>query len=234
MAKIPLILDYIKENLPNLEQSLEDTRCFSFIEDNEEKHLVVIEEKILDVKTEEGIQERNLLFSQDFKLLVSEEELSLEADYYAFEFGEQFYYISKENTDSPQLNILRYLGNNISDLQQSTDFCHLAVHGVNELLQGCQKYEHWCKKANYLGINSLGICEKHTLGSAIKFQKCCQKYNIKPILGETITVKIGETLCEIKVYAKNKEGWKNIVNLSNVLRVFKAQDNLNSLEEDEF
>ena len=37
-------------------------------------------------------------------------------------------------------------------------------------------------------MKALGICEKHTLNSCIKFQDTCKNNGIKPIIGEEIKV----------------------------------------------
>ena len=42
----------------------------------------------------------------------------------------------------------------------------------------------------------LGISEKNTLSSILKFQEACQKENIKPIFGEDLPIKIGEDIYE--------------------------------------
>ena len=64
-------------------------------------------------------------FLKNFRLLVSEDELNTKADYFAFCFGELFYYVKREDIENAKLHILRYLGEyEISN----EDFCHLGIH----------------------------------------------------------------------------------------------------------
>lgn len=227
MSQIETVRDYIIERLPNLIQSKDsDIRLFYYkYKDEEAKSLLIVEEKIRE--------DRLLLFENGFKLSLSDEELEFKADLYAFNFGGEFYYIKKEELKEPKLYILRYLGENVSDLQKNTEFVHLGIHSSQELLNGCQKYSFWCDKANYLGMKALGICEKNTLSGAIKFQDACKKAKIKSILGEEVTVKINENFYIFKLYVKNDIGWKNLINISNIIRVFSFDENIPCISEED-
>lgn len=215
MNQIEICSEYIKNKLPNLTQDKNNFKLFYFDENGSSKILCIVEEKY------DESEDRGFLFSEDFKLLLSEDELESKADYYAFCFGEQFFYIESKKIDSPKLNILRYLGEyTISN----EDFCHLGIHSCYSLLEGCQKIELYVKKAKYLGMKALGICEKNTLASVIKFQETCEKEKIKPILGEDLPVKINDQIYTFKFYIKNKEGYQNLIRLSNIVNVFGKEN----------
>lgn len=216
MNQVEIVSNYIKEKLPNLIQNENNKRLFSFKENGKDKILCIIDEK------KDKDSDVDLLFSNGFKLLVSDEELKTNADYFAFCFGDQFFYVESSKINNPKLNILRYLGEyTISN----EDFAHLGIHSCYSLLEGCQKIEFYIQKAKYLGMKYLGICEKRTLASVIKFQETCQKEKIKPILGEELPVKIGDYIYNFKFYAKNLNGFKNLTKLSNVVNVFGKQEN---------
>ena len=153
-------------------------------------------------------------------MILSETEQKYNSDYFAFCFGGQFYYIKNKDLDSPKIHILRYLGQYEVD---NSDFVHLGIHSTYSLLQGCQKIDTYVEKAKYLNMKALGICEKHTLNSCIKFQDTCKNNGIKPIIGEEIKVKIDD-IYNFKLYVKNKEGWQNLINISNIINVFQKQE----------
>lgn len=215
MNQLEICSEYIKEKLPNFSQDKNNKHLFYFDEGDSSKTLCIVEEKI------DEINNRELLFSSDFKLLLSDEELETKADYFAFCFGGQFFYIDSKKVDSPKLNILRYLGNYpiIND-----EFCHLGIHSCYSLLEGCQKIELYVKKAKYLGMKALGICEKRTLASLIKFQEACEKEKIKSILGEDLPIKIDEKIYTFKFYIKNAIGYQNLIRLSNIVNVFGREN----------
>lgn len=222
MKQIEIVNDYIKKTLPNFEK--EKDNLYSFKEGEETKYICIVEEKF------DKELDRYLLFDKDFKLILSKEEEKLNADYYAFNFGGNFFYTENSNSKSTKLNILRYLGKyEISN----EDFVHLGLHSTFSLLNGCQKIEYYVKKANYLNMKALGICEKNSLRSVIKFQDACKKGNIKSILGEDIKVKIEDKFYWIKLFVKNKSGWKNLLSISNIINVFNKREGKNYIEEED-
>lgn len=206
MDQISVCNKYIKERFSHFTEEL--PWVFKFIENNEEKELIIVEEK-------EG-----KLFDENFHLILSETEQKCNPDYFAFCFGGQFYYIKSKDLDNPKIHILRYLGQYEVD---NSDFVHLGIHSTYSLLQGCQKIETYIEKAKYLNMKALGICEKHTLNSCIKFQDTCKNNGIKPIIGEEIKVFIDD-IYTFKLYVKNKEGWQNLINISNIINVFQKQE----------
>lgn len=217
MNQIEICNQYIKENLSHFEEI--KPNLFSFEDNDKTKLLLIVEEK------------EEKLFSSNFELLLSEEEERENADYYAFCFGHQFYYIKEENKNNPKLHILRYLGKYEVD---NSDFVHLGIHSTYSLLKGCQKIDTYIEKAKYLNMKALGICEKHTLNSCLKFQDACLNSDIKPIIGEEIKAKIEDKIYTFKLFVKNKEGWKNLIYLSNIINVFAKQEDKDYLYFEDF
>ena len=156
-----------------------------------------------------------LLFDDDFNLIVSG---SGEYDKYVYRFGGQWYWDSKQDIKSPKLNELRYIGKSASTIKNDS---FLGVRGGYEILNGSRLYSDWCKKAKFLGITSLGICEKNTLAGVMKFQLECQKNNIKPIIGATYTVyrKKQDLYFDVKFYVKNEIGWHNLLMINKEVNV---------------
>lgn len=214
MEQIEICSSYIEDKLPNFQKDKKYDYLYHFNQGGKDKLVCIVEEKI-DEETN-----RNILFNKNFELILSEKEEVTKADYFVFCFGGQFFYIESSKIKSPKLNILRYLG----DYPISNeDFAHLGIHSCYSLLNGCQKIDFYIKKAKYLGMKYLGISEKNTLSSILKFQEACQKENIKPIFGEDLPIKIGEDIYIFKFYIKNREGYTNLVTLSNLLNVFAKE-----------
>lgn len=123
-------------------------------------------------------------------------------------------------------NFLKYFGKK----EQVMDWPYLGVRGSYEILNGVFHYEEWVKKASFLGVKVLGICEKNTLGGVLKFQLACKKKDIKPIIGATYSIKDDRSSWDFKLYVKNKEGWKNLLLINSTVRVLNDQPFL-SLED---
>ena len=84
-------------------------------------------------------------------------------DNYIFSFGSIWYSLKKGNEFQVKLNPIKWLGKaKLEDKEFYID-TYLGIHGPLELLNSVGLYNKWCEKAKFLGITSLGICEKGTL-----------------------------------------------------------------------
>lgn len=177
-----------------------------------DKDLFIINEKrFLFIEPYNG-----LLFNEDFQLILSPAQESIQTDYYSFCFGGRFYYT--ESFLEPTLTPLKYFGEFSPKLGFNYSF--LGVHGGYELLNGSRLYDDWAKKAKFLGVNSLGICERNTLAGALLFQKACEKFSIKPIIGEEISVRDEkDNQFNIKLYPRDDEGWRRLLLINKEINV---------------
>jgi DNA polymerase-3 subunit alpha len=131
-----------------------------------------------------------------------------------FNFGGNLYYCEFDNF---QLNELRYIGENDYLMD---DYAFLGVHGGMEILSGSREYSDWVKKANFLGIKNLAICEKDTLAGVMKFQIECNNKGIKPIIGMQVTVlDEDEEIHLLNLYTVNDDGWKNLLSINKIINV---------------
>lgn len=133
-------------------------------------------------------------------------------DGWFYEFGGRFYIqLNDETTEDPTLTEALYIGEYISKIPNRA---FLGIHSGYDLCSGVGMYEDWIKKAKFLGIKTLAICERHTLAGMISFQKSCQKAGIKPIIGCTFTIFEGNhQQFDVKMYAKNTVGFQNILRM---------------------
>jgi DNA polymerase III subunit alpha len=83
------------------------------------------------------------------------------------------------------------------------------------ILQAFSKPEDLVTKGKKLGLSVLGIAD-YNLSGCVKFYKACKEADIKPLLGLTIERGI--------LIAKNKNGWKNLLDLSSGGKVTSTED----------
>lgn len=100
-----------------------------------------------------------------------------------------------------------------------TNNSFLGIHSGNELLNGVGLYGDWINKASFLNIKYLGICEKNSVSGSMDFQKKCLKKGIKPIVGMSITIQGDIDEYSVKCYAKDFQGWQNLLKFSYILNV---------------
>lgn len=194
--------------MKSLIQYLEDKKIEFSLTDSDNE--VIIDDNLFYlVKPQNG-----LLFDENFHLIVD----SLDYDTYVYNFGGSWFYDKKDDIENPKLNELIYIGKYKRDLETNT---FLGVRGAYEILNGSRQYDDWCKKAKFLGVTSLGICEKNTLAGVMKFQLECQKNDIKPIIGATYTVyRASQDLhYDVKFYIENEQGWHNLLMINKEINV---------------
>lgn len=160
------------------------------------------------------------LFNEDFHLQLTEEEYELadSIDYVVYEWGSRWYYSNK--LEKPTLTELKYVGKS-NLLMGEIDFPYLGIHGGFDLCNGSRLYTDWCKKAKFLNISTLGICEENTLAGVISFQSACEKSGIKSIIGESVRfVDEQGNYFYLKFYCKDREtGWRNLLVINSKLKL---------------
>lgn len=173
------------------------------------------------------LKEKNdIIFDNNFHFILNKEEENIINNSLIigviYNLGGKFYYDKIENLNSPKLNILKYIGNceQVLDL----DFIPLSIHGKYEILNGSRDYEDWCKKTIFYGYKSLGICEKNTLAGTLQFQIECEKFGLKSILGETISIKRKDFIFEGKVFCINEKGWENLLLINKEINVINVKE----------
>lgn len=97
---------------------------------------------------------------------------------------------------------------------KNADFCHFHIHNEFSQLDGFGTADAYAKKAKLLGFKYLGLTNHANIDGLIKFQKACEKHEIKPILGceYYIVNKLEKKRRRghVVVLAKNQEGFENI------------------------
>ncbi len=156
------------------------------------------------------IDEDELLFDEEFNFLPKVEG---GIENVIFIFGGRYY--SHKIGEEIELKEFKYIGESNQKLPTKS---FLGIHSGFELMNGIGLYKDWIKKAKFLGIKTLGICEYKTLRGALIFQNECKKNDIKPIFGMSIPVK-GIEEFTIKLYVQNFQGWLNLLKFNSILNV---------------
>ena len=136
-----------------------------------------------------------------------------ECDYYVFSFGGVYYMLPQGKENDVKLQRLKYIGKAECEIPTNV---FLGVHGQYEILSGSGTYADWCAKAKFLGIHTLGICEKNTLAGALKFQTECKKNGLKSVIGMECSVyhESKDYKFTVKVYARNEAGWRDLLTIN--------------------
>jgi DNA polymerase-3 subunit alpha len=134
---------------------------------------------------------------------------------YIFEFCGRWY--TQQFGEKLTLTEFKYIGVAIQKLPTKS---FLAVHSGNELMNGIGTHKEWAKKAKFLGVKALGICEKNSLSSVISFQNECNANGIKPIIGTELSIiNNSGSIFTVKLYCINFQGWLNLLKFNTILNV---------------
>lgn len=178
-------------------------------------------EKLLDFKIGGGIlyinDKKYIIVDDGTEIFNDEMECTLEptkfADGFIYHFGGRWYI--QESDKKVDFKELIYIDNAVQKIPTKN---FLGIHSGYELMNGLGLLSNYVKKGKFLGVSSLGICEKDTLSSVLEFQGLCLKEKIKPIIGMTITVK-GKENYDLKLYVKNFQGWLDLLKINTIINV---------------
>ena len=166
--------------------------------------------------------EDNIYHIVESKEKIFDEELTItlekvkDTDGWVFEFGGRWYY--QKHDEKLTLTELVNIGKAKQRIPTKT---FLGIRSGYELMNGVGLYKDWIKKAKFLGITSLAICEKNSLSGALAFQKACKSAGIKSIFGMTLQIKTNEDISEVKLYVKDFQGWLNLLKFNSEINVYK-------------
>ncbi|WP_180674117.1 DNA polymerase III subunit alpha [Helicobacter sp. 13S00477-4] len=103
-------------------------------------------------------------------------------------------------------------------------YTHLHLHTEYSLLDGANKIKILAKKIKELGMKSVSMTDHGNMFGAIDFYTTMKKEGIKPIIGietylhnnEDLSSKESKQRFHLCLYAKNEEGYKNLMYLSSM------------------
>lgn len=158
-----------------------------------------------------------------FNLMEDPEVLMEEGIYYVtFPFGRNWYYYDVR--DDFKLNILKYVGKR-QKCEHDIPFVHLGAHTSFELLNSMGTPEQLCRKAAWLGLPALGICDKHTMAGTLGLQEECARHGIRHVFGYTLDMELNGEKVEVKVYCLRQTGLENLLRIQKEIMV-DTEDNV--------
>ena len=93
-------------------------------------------------------------------------------------------------------------------------FSHIKVHTQYSICEGALKISELAKHCKLNKIHSVGLCDSNNLCGALEFSESLSKSKTQPIIGIQICIKYKNNIGKIPIFAKNMEGYKNLIKLS--------------------
>ncbi len=95
------------------------------------------------------------------------------------------------------------------------EFTHLKIHSQYSICEGALRINDLAKYCKENKIKSAGLCDTNNLCGALEFSESLAKSKTQPIIGTQINIKYKKDhLGKIPIFAKNLEGYKNLIKLS--------------------
>lgn len=137
-------------------------------------------------------------------------------NYIVFKFGDNWYY--HDVRSGFKLNILKYIGQR-EPCQHQLPFVNLGIHTPYELLNSSFMPNMWIKKAQYLGQNAIGVCDRNTMAALFNLQKECQAAGMKFVFGYSLTFVDGDSKVDAKIYVQSQQGLQNLLRIQKAIMV---------------
>lgn len=93
------------------------------------------------------------------------------------------------------------------------------IYSEYSLLQSINRIEELVEYAKHNGYSALALTDRDVLYGAVPFYKACQKAGIKPIIGLECNVMAGEQRVPVRILAKNKAGYRQLVAISSKMNL---------------
>ena len=94
------------------------------------------------------------------------------------------------------------------------EFTHLKIHTQYSICEGALKTGDLAKYCKENKIKAIGLCDSNNLCGALEFSELLAKAKTQPIIGTQINIKYKDHIGKIVLFAKNLEGYKNLIKLS--------------------
>ncbi len=96
----------------------------------------------------------------------------------------------------------------------SKDFTHLKIHTQYSICEGALRTKDLGKYCKENKIKAIGLCDSYNLCGALEFSEMLAKSKTQPIIGTQININYKNGTGKIPLFAKNLEGYKNLIKLS--------------------
>ena len=93
-------------------------------------------------------------------------------------------------------------------------FSHLKIHTQYSICEGALKISDLSNYCKTNKTKALGLCDSNNLFGALEFSESISKSGTQPIIGTQLNVKYKDYFGKIPLFARNFEGYKNLIKLS--------------------
>tara|TARA_Y100000590_G_scaffold70869_1_gene77649 strand:+ start:2738 stop:6160 length:3423 start_codon:yes stop_codon:yes gene_type:complete len=94
------------------------------------------------------------------------------------------------------------------------EFNHLKIHTQYSICEGALRTADLAKYCKINQIKAVGLCDTNNLCGALEFSETIAKSKTQPIIGTQITFNYKGYRGKIPLFAKNLQGYKNLIKLS--------------------
>ena len=95
-------------------------------------------------------------------------------------------------------------------------FINFKIHSQYSICEGAVKIDELAKYCKNNEIKAIGLCDSLNLCGALEFAEKISKVGTQPIIGSQINFKIDNVIGKLPLFAKTKEGYKNLTKLSSI------------------
>jgi len=93
-------------------------------------------------------------------------------------------------------------------------FTHLKIHTQYSICEGALRTTDLAKYCKENQVRAIGLCDSSNLCGALEFSESIAKSRTQPIIGTQINIKHKGKVGKLPLFAKNLEGYKNLIKLS--------------------
>ena len=94
------------------------------------------------------------------------------------------------------------------------EFIHLKIHTQYSICEGALRILDLAKHCKINQIKAAGLCDSNNLCGALEFSELIAKSKTQPIIGSQISIIFKNNMCKLPLFAKDLEGYKNLIKLS--------------------
>ena len=94
------------------------------------------------------------------------------------------------------------------------EFTHLKIHTQYSICEGALRTADLARYCKENKIKAAGLCDSNNLCGALEFSETLAKTKTQPIIGTQINIHYKNHTGKIPLFAKNLEGYKNLIKLS--------------------
>ena len=102
----------------------------------------------------------------------------------------------------------------MNELTNKKEFTHLKIHTQYSICEGALRTADLAKHCKENKIKAVGLCDSKNLCGALEFSELLAKAKTQPIIGTQINIKYKNFVGKIPLFAKNLQGYKNLIKLS--------------------